>query len=144
MNYQMHMKVCLHYFFIIIYYINKIIFYSFQFIGFLNNREGHNFPSEYIPNNKKHVLYKYKFQCKYVIGVYKSNSLAHEMCHAKYYIDEDYKNKIDKEWEALTPATRDYLIAFLKRLGYSDKVLIDEYQAYRYTEADNFFGIKFK
>jgi hypothetical protein len=66
------------------------------------------------------------------------------MCHAKYFIDEEYKNKIDKEWDDLVPATRDYIIAFLKRLGYSDKVLIDEYQAYRYTEADNFFGIKFK
>ena len=38
--------------------------------------------------------------------------------------------------------TREYLTQFLKRLGYSDKVIIDEYQAYRYTEPANFFGIK--
>jgi hypothetical protein len=37
---------------------------------------------------------------------------------------------------------RNYIIDFLRRLGYSDKVIIDEYQAYRYTEAPNFFGIR--
>ena len=31
------------------------------------------------------------------------------------------------------------IITFLKNLGYSDKVLIDEYQAYKYSEKDNFF-----
>jgi hypothetical protein len=33
------------------------------------------------------------------------------------------------------------IITFLKNLGYNDKVLIDEYQAYRYSEKDNFFGV---
>jgi len=28
-------------------------------------------------------------------------------------------------------------------MGYADKVIIDEYQAYRYSESANFFGIKF-
>jgi len=41
----------------------------------------------------------------------------------------------------LEPEKRDKIVAFLKRLGYCDKVLIDEYQAYRYTEKDNFFGL---
>ena len=35
---------------------------------------------------------------------------------------------------------RNKIIAFLKKLGYDDKVLIDEYQAYRYTEKDNFLN----
>jgi len=33
------------------------------------------------------------------------------------------------------------IITFLKNLGYSDKVLIDEYQAYKYSEKDNFFNL---
>ncbi len=108
--------------------------------GVLNNREGHNFPSSYIP--KSHILHKYKDQCTYVIGVYNGKSITHELLHAQFYIDISYKNRIIQEWNELSATKRDYLVLFLKRLGYSDAVLIDEYQAYRYSEAPNFFGIK--
>jgi hypothetical protein len=107
--------------------------------GVIINREGHNFPSSYIPEN--HVLAKYKKQCKYVIGIYNNKSLCHEMLHAKYYTDVEYKQKIDIEWNELPSSTKNYLIHFLKKLGYDDKVIIDEYQAYRYSEPSNFFGI---
>lgn len=108
--------------------------------GILVNREGHNFPSSYIPKN--HTLYKYKKDCVYVIGVYNGKSIAHELLHARFYMDIFYKNRIIQEWNELTDVKRNYLIIFLKRLGYSDSVLIDEYQAYRYSEASNFFGLK--
>jgi hypothetical protein len=108
--------------------------------GPLKNREGHNFPALYIP--KSHILEKYRNKCKYVIGIYNSKSIQHELLHAKYYIDNAYAQKINQEWFSLAEGTRNYLTQFLKRLGYSDKVIIDEYQAYRYTEASNFFGIK--
>jgi len=45
------------------------------------------------------------------------------------------------EWDALETNQRETITVFLKKCGYSDKVLLDEYQAYRYTEAPNFFGI---
>lgn len=108
--------------------------------GPLSNREGHNFPSTVIPLN--HPLYKYKTQCAYVIAVYNTRSLAHELLHAKYFIDANYKQQIQTEWSNLPQKTRDHIITFLRRLGYSDEVIMDEYQAYRYTEAPNFFGIK--
>ncbi len=108
--------------------------------GVLNNREGHNFPSSYIPKN--HMLHKYKNDCTYVIGVYNGKSIAHELLHARFYMDISYKNRIIQEWNELSATKRDYLVFFLKRLGYSDAVLIDEYQAYRYSETPNFFGIK--
>ncbi len=108
--------------------------------GILINREGHNFPSSYIPKN--HSLYKYKNKCVYVIGVYNGKSITHELLHARFYMDIVYKNRIIQEWNELPDTKRNYLIAFLKRLGYSDAVLIDEYQAYRYSEAPNFFGLK--
>jgi len=57
-------------------------------------------------------------------------------------LDKEYKEKIDKEWNDMEENKRNKIIAFLKKLGYDDKVLIDEYQAYRYTEKDNFFGVK--
>lgn len=108
--------------------------------GAIRGREGHNFPAEYIPAN--HVLTQYRHKCKYVIGVYNGKSIAHELLHAKYYTDAGYAAQINCEWLALTEGMRDYLTRFLKRLGYGENVIIDEYQAYRYTEAPNFFGIR--
>jgi hypothetical protein len=104
------------------------------------NRQGHNFPADYIV--KGHVLYPYKNQCKYVIGVTSTLSLKHEMLHAKFFIDKKYRDTIENEWSKLTDETRIKITSFLKKLGYSDKVIIDEYQAYRYSEKSNFFGFR--
>jgi hypothetical protein len=108
--------------------------------GPLSNREGHNFPSAAIP--QKHALAKYKSQCAYVIGIYNTRSLAHELLHAKYFIDSNYRQQIQTEWSNLPIKTKEHITGFLKRLGYSEDVIIDEYQAYRYSEAPNFFGIR--
>ncbi len=113
---------------------------SNNYEGIILGRIGHNFPSIFIPTN--HLLSKYKSKCKYVIGFYKIEDLEHELLHAKYYLDSNYKSMIDKEWKNLDSNKREHLIKFLKKLGYSDDVLIDEYQAYRYSEPNNFFGIK--
>jgi len=110
--------------------------------GPLINRQGHNFPSEFIPNNS-HLLSPHKTSCAYVIGMYNSSGMAHELLHAKYFIDSIYRESINKEWAELSDVHRAHITQFLKAMGYSDKVLIDEYQAYRYTEPANFFGIKF-
>lgn len=113
---------------------------SNKYEGSIINREGHNFPSNSIP--KEHLLHKYQNQCKYVIGIYHHNSLNHELLHAKFYIDNNYKQYIINEWNNLKPFVRTHIYNFLKTMGYSDNVIIDEYQAYRYSEKDNFFGIK--
>lgn len=114
---------------------------SNNYEGIIKNREGHNFPSIFIPNNNNFIS-KYRSLCKYVIGIYNNKSIQHELLHAKYYMDNDYRSKINKEWIELNEKTKEYLTRFLKKLGYSDNVIIDEYQAYRYTESPNFFGIK--
>jgi len=113
---------------------------SNKYEGIIINREGHNFPSCNIP--KQHLLEKFKSQCKYVIGIYHHNSLNHELLHAKFYIDNTYKQQIIEEWNNLKPLVRTHIYKFLKSMGYDDNVIIDEYQAYKYTEKDNFFGIK--
>lgn len=105
--------------------------------------EGYNFPASFV--EKSDVIYDIvkKNKIEYVIGIYSGKSFQHEKLHAKYFLDVEYKNKIDKEWEELDETKRNKIIIFLKKLGYCDKVIIDEYQAYRYTEKDNFFGVKF-
>lgn len=113
---------------------------SNKYEGSIINREGHNFPSSFIPKN--HDLFQYKDKCKYVIGVYNHNSIHHELLHAKFHIDEAYKCRVIDEWNGLEPRVKQHIYKFLKSMGYDDKVIIDEYQAYRYTEKSNFFGIK--
>ena len=85
--------------------------------------EGYNFPASFVEKNKKNKI-------EYVIGIYSGKSFQHEKLHAKYFLDDEYKKKIDKEWEELDETKRNKIIAFLKKLGYCDKVIIDEYQAY--------------
>ena len=105
------------------------------------NREGHNFPSSYVP--KEHTLYKHiQVNCVYIIGVYTPLSLHHELLHARYYADPEYKQQIHNEWNSLSDVAKNHITSFLKRLGYRDDVIIDEYQAYKYTEKPNFFGIR--
>jgi hypothetical protein len=113
---------------------------SNQYEGLLLNREGHNFPADYIPSSG-HCLSSYKTRCKYVIGIYNIKSLNHELQHAKYYLDADYRTQVQQEWSSLEPRVRDHITTFLTRLGYSQKVLLDEYQAYKATEPRNFFGV---
>jgi hypothetical protein len=108
--------------------------------GVLTKREGHNFPADYIPSSG-HCLSSYKSRCKYVIGLYNTKSLRHELQHAKYYLDATYRSQVQQEWMALDPKLQEHITKFLTRLGYSQKVLLDEYQAYRATEPRNFFGV---
>jgi hypothetical protein len=104
-------------------------------------REGHNIPASAIP--KSHPIYTLlKPDCVYVIGCYNSNSLQHELLHAQFYADHVYRDRIQREWESLPSAIQTHIIHFLKRLGYPDSVILDEYQAYRYSEKPNFFGIR--
>lgn len=111
---------------------------SNEYEGIMNNRIGHNFPSIFIPDD--HELFgQLKYQCKYVIAYNSSKDLSHELLHAKYYLDQKYRQKIINEWNSLKKSKREYIINLLKKLGYSDKVLIDEYQAYKYSEKKSFF-----
>ena len=115
---------------------------SERYEGLSGALEGHNFPASYVQPGDSIYDMVQKHNIQYVIGIYHVNSLEHEKLHAKYYLDATYKKKIDEEWAQLDDVKKGKIIQFLTKLGYCEKVLIDEYQAYRYSEKANFFGFK--
>ena len=62
--------------------------------------------------------------------------------HAKYYMDEKYKENVNKIWKNMKESSKKKVIDMLKKMGYPEEenILIDEFQAYYYTEKKNFFG----
>eukprot|EP00798_Chlamydomonas_sp_ICE-L_P001211 gene1211-32553_t len=82
--------------------------------------------------------------CRYVIACVKGNAqtLKHELCHARFYVNEEYRLNMINIWEkTLTQKQRNHIAAFLTRLGYKEDVHVDEFQAYAMTEAPNFYGM---
>jgi len=108
--------------------------------GKIDNRIGINFPMDIV--DKYNQLKKYN--CNYVIVYKKGDKLTkeHELMHAKYYMDENYKEKIKKIWIDMDDKNKDKVKKMLKKMGYpeNEDILIDEFQAYYYTEKLNFFG----
>jgi hypothetical protein len=142
MNYQIDKQL------LIIRFKNKAIMNAAlsaiteRYEGLSGNLEGHNFPASYVQKGDSIYDMVQKHKIIYVIGIYHVNSLDHEKLHAKYYLDATYKKKIDEEWAQLNDVKKGKIIQSLTKMGYCDKVWIDEYQAYRYTEKANFFGFK--
>lgn len=123
-------------------------------------RIGHNFPVskliEYIksyqaPKSSKCVNAKVKVigtialkhQCSYVIGYLRGDihTKKHELQHAKYFVDASFRKQVNSLWLGLDSNVRDKVSAFLTKLGYPHDVIIDEFQAYYFTERRNFFGV---
>jgi len=136
-------KICLH--MNINYYTeNEILILEFNSIiqmnqimeksannyeGFIKNRIGFNFPSDFVIGT---IPYFDKNRHKYVIGYIKGDWKVrkHEMCHAKFYISKKYRKFWIKKWNLLNSNIRQKIIKKLKYMGYSDNVIIDEFQAY--------------
>ena len=125
-------------------YVKKI---SDQYEGEIKDRIGFNFPMEFVEKNDKKVygdMIKKYGDIKYVIVYKKGDVLTkkHELCHAKYALDKDYKNKVLLLWDSLGKKYKDGVLKMLKNMNYPDNmdILIDEFQAYFYTEKSGFFG----
>jgi hypothetical protein len=123
---------------------------SNQVEGYLTRREGHNFPTELGLEAFEELGLKDKFlrgvfgrSSKYVI-VYKKNDLhtkIHELQHAKFYLDEEFRGEVVQLWESIPSKKQNYITGMLDRMGYDRKVHLDEFQAYYFTEKKNFFGL---
>ncbi len=122
-----------------------------------DTRVGHNFAfvdfmkyissTKYNTNETKEILtllrtHNVKYIIAFIVGDVQTKK--HELQHAKFYIDDEYRQHIYKLWNNMDKKIQNHIVSFLKRLGYSNEVIIDEFQAYYMTEKDNFFGIRIK
>lgn len=115
-------------------------------------RIGHNFSIVEYNNYIQHVnkngiepintMLKRHTNIKYIIGYVRGDvkTKKHELCHALFYVDKGYNEKMMNLWESLAPLTKRRIEDFLNRLGYPHNKHIDEFQAYYNTEKGNFFG----
>ena len=78
----------------------------------------------------------------YIIGVDSSNgeTFDHELCHAEYYLNKEYKQVADKLIKSLPKELCAILKKNLLRAGYHRSVINDEIQAYMLT---NYFSVEF-
>lgn len=70
-------------------------------------------------------------------------TLAHEQMHVRYYFDPMRQEEVRWKWKHATEGYRQRVTKMLMRMGYDvgrEEILLDEWQAYAGTEADNFFG----
>jgi hypothetical protein len=79
----------------------------------------------------------------YIIGRCEGDDLTlnHEIAHALYYLNPEYKDKSTKLVEALTANLRKSFNKFLKRIGYTTHVYIDETQAFFATGLGGHFEV---
>jgi len=122
-----------------------IISLADEYEGKINNRIGFNFPiSKNSKNSNSNKLIQKYPNILYVIVYKKGDVLTklHEELHAKYYIDVDYKNKVKNIWDSLTKESKKKVLDMLEKMKYpkDEKILIDEFQAYFFSEKKNFFG----
>lgn len=113
--------------------------------GEMKQRIGFNFPMTFVKkNNPKSELLKYSTE--YII-IYKKGDIPtkkHELQHAKFYMDSEYKKQVHDLWNSFTESHKKQIILQLKKMKYPDNmdILMDEFQAYYFTEKSNFFGVR--
>lgn len=84
--------------------------------------------SEINKDCKKNNLSKY-----YLIGSVDDNTVNHEVAHGLYYLNKDYKNKMNLLTRKLPKSFVKNINFWLKSAGYTKKVFKDEIQAYMST-----------
>ena len=95
---------------------------------------------------KSSLFYTYWDTADYVI-VYPKNDIQtkkHELLHALYAMNPHYRSHVNALWDSLTKKEQDRIYSVLRQLHYPDDptLLLDEFQAYYYTEKPSFFGIR--
>jgi hypothetical protein len=113
-----------------------------EYEGQIPDRIGFNFPMYVVKKVFPHHPYL-QYPADYVI-CYQENDkkgCAHELLHAKFYLDKKYKHTITKLWDKLNPIKRLKVEKQLKEMGYPESVWLDEFQAYLFTEKKDFFRI---
>ena len=124
--------------------LNKV---ADEYEGKISGRYGMNFPLNIIKKSDSNIIkeiLKYKKSAEYII-VYKKGDIQtkkHELQHAKYYLDAKFREEVKLLWDSLKDKYKSNVLFMLKKMGYPDHVVLDEFQAYYFTEKENFFGKK--
>jgi hypothetical protein len=111
-----------------------------RYEGKIYSRIGFNFPMNIV--EKSNSLRK--FTADYII-IYKKGDILtkkHELRHAMYFLDKEYRLSIQTLWDSLSSSSQSSIIAMLLKMKYPNNmtILLDEFQAYYYTEKKGFFG----
>ncbi len=122
---------------------NDIIALCNKYEGNIKTRIGFNIPMSFIKKVEPCNIYT-KYNVDYII-VYKKGDILtknHELQHAKFHMNKKYKEQVYSLWNSLTDKYKHNIIQLLKKMNYPDNedILIDEFQAYYFTEKKNFFG----
>lgn len=109
----------------------------------MKGRIGFNFPMSVVKRvDPKSILLSY--EADYFIGYQKRDITAkrHELQHARYYMDSAFRQKVKELWESFSPSFQKRTTLQLLKMNYPNNpdILIDEFQAYYFTEKPNFFG----
>jgi hypothetical protein len=121
----------------------EIIDIANSYEGEIENRFGFNFPASFVKKVKpKSSLLIYN--ADYII-VYKKGDIQtkrHELQHALYCLDSVFKSNVVTLWNSFSEHYRQNIIQQLLQMNYPNnfEILLDEFQAYYYTEKPNFFG----
>jgi len=114
-----------------------------QYEGEIPERIGSNFPMDFVKKMfPSHPLLKYS--AKYVIAYQKGDIITkkHEMCQDSFYLDPVYRQKIETMRTSFSAAYQKKVHSMLQKMKYPNdpQLLLDEFQAYYFTEKPNFFG----
>lgn len=110
-----------------------------QYEGPVANRMGANFPLS--TKNIPHIPIEMK-KIQYVIMYRRGDAQTkkHELCHARYFLDPAYRQQAQQLWNSLEKKSRQKVETMLQKMRYPSHVFVDEFQAYYFTEKENFFG----
>lgn len=81
----------------------------------------------------------------YLIGVSEDGTIDHEVAHGLYYIDQNFRNEMDRLVESLPSNIYAKICTWLKESDYNEAVFKDEIQAYMATGwPDSYKGPRYK
>ena len=120
-----------------------VIAISDAYEGPIKDRIGFNFPMSIVKQvDPKSSLLSY--DADYFIGYQTRDLLTkrHELQHAKYHMNTTYQADVKKMWESLDSRSQAQVTQRLLQMNYPNNpaILVDEFQAYYFTEKPNFFG----
>jgi hypothetical protein len=111
--------------------------------GPIKDRIGFNFPMSIVKQvDPTSVLLSY--DADYFIGYQKRDILTkrHELQHAKYYMDSAFQKEVHELWSSFSSTFKMRVQKQLIQMNYPNNptILLDEFQAYYFTEKTHFFG----